>query len=164
MTPSTRTQVHMGHEISKSIAEANEFIETIQQCLARDPGWTRYHAETLADRAESSPVDTSAIEAASVEREYARALVARQYNSAAEIALRFTNEHQGDRRLRGWFLQLAARARWYAQDLAGANELQCKAFTANPMLWAPLGIADLYTPILAVGNQAENIITHISLV
>jgi hypothetical protein len=106
MTPSTRTQVDMGHGISKSIAEPNELIETIQQCLTRDPEWTRCHAETLADRAESPPVDASAIEAASVEREYARALVARQYPNAAEIALRFASEHQEDRRLRDGFFSL----------------------------------------------------------
>ena len=162
MTPSTRTQVHMGHEISKSISEASEFIQTIQQCLTRNPDWTRYHAETLADRAESLPVDTSAIEAASIEREYARLLVARQYNNAAEIALRFASEHQGDKRMRGWCLQLAARARWHAQDLAGADELQRKAFAANPMLWAPPGMAELYVPTPVVGNQAENIITQIA--
>jgi hypothetical protein len=152
----------MGHVISKSIAEASELIEAIQQCLARDPGWTRHHAETLADRTESPPVDTSAIEAASLEREYARALVSRQYNNAAEIALRFANEHQEDRRLRGWFLQLAARARHYAQDLAGADELQRKAYIVNPMLWAPPGMTELYTPTPSVGNQAENIVTQIA--
>lgn len=162
MTPSTRTQVLIGHEISKHIAEDHDLDETIQQCLERDPNWTRYHAETLADRAESPQVDAPAIKAASVEREYAHALAARQYNEAAEIALQFANEHQEDKRLRGWFLQLAAGARYQARNLAGADELQRKAFIANPMLWAPPGMAEFYTPIPAVGNQAENIITQIA--
>jgi replicative superfamily II helicase len=162
MTPSTRAQVLMGHEISKSLSEESELEATIQQCLQRDPAWTRYHAETLADRAESPPVDLAAIQAASVEREYTRAFVARQFYDAAQIALSFASQHHSDKKLRGWFLQLAARARNYAQDLSGSDELQKQAFTANPMLWAPRGMADLYTPAISVGNQAENIITQIA--
>jgi hypothetical protein len=60
MTPSTRTQLLMGHEICKNINEARELDETVQQCLKRDPDWTKYHAETLADRAETPQVDASA--------------------------------------------------------------------------------------------------------
>jgi len=162
MTPSTRAQVLMGHEISKSLIKESEFRATIQQCLTRDQSWTKYHAETLADRAETPSVDSTAIDAASVEREYTRAFVARQYASASQITLSFANQHQTDRKLRGWFLQLAARARYYAQDLPGSDELQKKAFVANPMLWAPPGMADLYTPATSVGNQTENIITQIA--
>ena len=162
MTPSSRTQLLMGHDICKGINDARELDETIQQCLKRDSGWTKYHAETLADRAEIPQVDISAIEAASVEREYARALLAREYTNAAEIAFRFANEHQEDKRLRGWFLQFAARARHQAQDPNGSGKLQGKAFTANPMLWAPPGMAQLYTPTPTVGNQAGNINDQIS--
>ena len=162
MTPSSRIQILMGHDISKNITEDREFDQTVQQCLERDPGWTRYHAETLADRTESPQVDVTAIKAASVEREYARALVMRQYNDAAEIALRFAHEHQEDRRLRGWFLQLAARARYQSHDLPGGCELQRQAFIANPMLWAPSGMAESYMPTASVGNQAENILTQIA--
>src|SRR5262249_32769875 len=61
-------------------------------------------------------------------REYARAHLTREYPNAAEIAFRFANEHQEDKRLRGWFLQLAARARYQAQDPNRADELQRKAF------------------------------------
>ncbi len=162
MTPSTRAQVLIGHEISKSLSQATELEATAQQCLQRDPAWTRYHAETLADRAETPAVDRAAIQAASAEREYTRSLVARQFYDAAQIALSFANQHHADKRLRGWFLQLAARARHYAHDLPGSEDLQKQAFRANPMLWAPRGMADLYTPTASVGNQAENIITQIA--
>jgi hypothetical protein len=132
------------------------------RCLERDPAWTRYHAETLADRAETSSVDLAAIEAASAERSYTKNFVARQFSEAAEIALSYANQHHSDKRLRGWFLQLAARARHYAQDRQGAEDLQKKAYSANPMLWAPPGMADLYVPSVSVGDQAENIITQIA--
>lgn len=162
MTPSTRAQVLMGHEMSKSMAEEGELRGTIQQCLKRDLSWTRYHAETLADRAECPPVNIPAIEAASAEREYARAFVGRQFYDAAQIALKFANQHHSDKKLRGWFLHLAARARYYAQDVVGAEDLQRKAFLANPLLWAPSGMADLYVPAASVGSQTENILTQIA--
>jgi len=162
MTPSTQAEILMGHEISKSIAERDELVATIQQCLQRDQAWTRYHAETLADRAETPSVDLAAIRAASAEREYTRAFVARQFSEAAQIAHAFANQHHTDKRLRGWFLQLAARARHYAQDLPGAEDLQKQAYRANPMLWAPPGMAEPYIPLVSVGDQAENIITQIA--
>jgi replicative superfamily II helicase len=162
MTPSTRAQVLMGHEISKTIDERGELVAAIGQCLNRDQAWTRYHAETLADRAETSSVDLVTIKAASAERDYTRTLVARQYSEAAEIALSHANQHHSDKKLRGWFLQLAARARYYAQDRQGAEDLQKKAYSANSMLWAPRGMAELYVPSVAVGDQVENIITQIS--
>jgi replicative superfamily II helicase len=116
MTPSTRAQVLMGHELSRSIGTPKELVATINQCLNRDPEWTAYHAETLADRAEQPQVHQPAIDAASVERDYVRTCVSRQFEEAAKIALEFANQHHSDRRLRGWFLQLAARARYYARD------------------------------------------------
>jgi replicative superfamily II helicase len=162
MTPSTRAQVLMGHEISKGINKERDLAATIHQCLKRDPAWTKYHAETLADRAESPSVDKTAIEAASAEREYTRAFVARQFLDAAQTAFAFASQHHNDRRLRGWFLQLAARGRYYGQDLPRSEELQKAAFAANPMLWAPPGMVEVYTPTASVGNQAENIITQIA--
>lgn len=162
MTPSTRAQVLMGHELSRSTSSTKELLETINQCLKRDPEWTRYHAETLADRAEAPRVHKPAIQAASVEREYLEAFMARQFYEASEIAAQFANQHQSDRRMRGWFLQLAARARYYAKDTSGAENLQKEAFRANSLLWAPTGIADLYEAVESVGDQAENILSAIA--
>ena len=162
MTPSTRAQVLMGHEISKSITDETELRGAMQQCMKRDSSWTRYHAETLADRAETPSVDRPAIEAASVEREYARAFVSRQFYDASQIALTYATQHHSDKKLRAWFLHLAARARYYAQDIAGADDLQRKAFLANSLLWAPSGMADLYVPTASVGRQADNILAQIA--
>lgn len=162
MTPSTRTQVIIGHEISKTITKEEEIWDAVRQCLERDPAWTKYHAETLADRAESPSLDLSAIEAASVEREYARAFILRQFDAAAQTATNFASKHFTDKRLRGWFLQLAARGLHYAQDYSSADSLQKQAAAANPMLWAPPGMRDVYVPRAFVGNQAENIVTQIA--
>jgi replicative superfamily II helicase len=163
MTPSTRAQVLMGNEISRSVQSAEEFNATMRQCLDRDAGWTKYHAETLADRAEKPAVDATMIRAAVVERDYVWAIANRQFTTAAEIARRFAAEHHSDRRFRGWLLQLQARALHYAGDAAEAEKIQREAFSSNSSLWAPPGMADLYKPILAVGSQVENILAQASM-
>lgn len=162
MTPSTRAQVNMGYSVSKDLSSPNDLIATVQQCLRRDPDWMRYHAETLADRAETPRTDDAAIAAAVAERAYLRAFSQRSYVNALGVASQYANVHNDDRRLRGWFLQLAARAAYFAQDLPKAETLQKEAFQANPILWCPSSAADLYVPTTQVSGQAEAIITQIS--
>lgn len=162
MTPSTRAQVNIGHEISKEIASESDLGYTVEQCLNRDADWVKYHAQTLADRAETPQADLVAIAAAAAEREYARAFAHHLYTEAMNIAQQYAAAHSEDRRLRGWFLQLAARAAHYAQKIAQAEELQRQAFRANAILWCPASAAaNLYTPTLQVGRQAEVILTQI---
>lgn len=162
MTPSTRAQVNMGHDVSKDIDSETDLIATMNQCLKRDADWTRYHAETLADRGEVPKADETAIAAAVAERKYLRAFSQRLFTEAAGIAQEYAAAHNDDRRLRGWFLQLAARAAYYAQDLPISEELQREAFRANAMLWLPAASGDLYVPTRQVGSQAEAIMTQIA--
>lgn len=162
MTPSTRAQVNMGYGISKDISSLKDLVGTIQQCLRRDPDWMRYHAETLADRAETPKTDEASIAAAVAERAYLRAFSQRLYLDAQGVASQYASAHNEDRRLRGWFLQLAARAAYFSQDLAKADSLQLEAFQTNPILWCPSAAAELYVPITHVGSQAEAIVTQIA--
>lgn len=162
MTPSTRAQVLMGHEISKAINTPHDFLTTVLQCLERDPTWTKYHAETLADRSELPDVDASTIDMAAAERKYVAAFSNRQFAHAAQIALEAANQHQPDRRLRGWLLQLAARARYYADEPNAAADLQREAYAANGLLWAPAGMGERYESITTAGNQVENILGQIA--
>lgn len=68
LTTSTRSQLEMGMEISKSISAAKEITETINRCLQREKEWVKYHAETLADLTLEVNVEKDAIEGASAER------------------------------------------------------------------------------------------------
>jgi hypothetical protein len=163
MTPSTRAQVMMGNEISRSVVSDEELSATMRQCLDREANWTKYHAETLADRAEKPAVDATMIRAAAIEREYVHAIATKQFTSAAEIARRFAAEHHSEKRFRGWLLQFQARAVHYASDAEEAEKVQREAFSSNPSLWAPPGMADLYKPTLVVGNQVENILAQASM-
>jgi replicative superfamily II helicase len=163
MTPSTCAQVLMGNEISRSVQTVEEFNATMRQCLDRDAGWTKYHAETLADRAENPAVDAVTIRAAVIERQYVYEIANKQFTKAAEIAGRFASEHHSDKRFRGWLLQLRARALHYAGDAAEAENAQRDAFSSNPSLWAPPGMANLYKPTLTVGSQVESILAQASM-
>ena len=163
MTPSTRAQVLMGNEISRSVQSEDEFNTTMRQCLDRDAAWTKYHAETLADRAEKPAVDAVMIRAATIERLYVHEIANKQFTTAAEVAGRFAAEHHSDKRFRGWLLQLRARALCYAGDSAEAEKVQREAFSSNPSLWAPPGMANLYKPNLSAGSQVENILAQASI-
>jgi replicative superfamily II helicase len=163
MTPSTRAQVLMGNEISRSVQSEAEFNTTMLQCLDRAAAWTKYHAETLADRAEKPAVNVTMIRAGMIERAYVFQLANKQFTAAAETVRRFAAEHHDDKRLRGWLLQLHARALHYAGDTVEAEKVQQEAFSSNPSLWAPPGMANLYKATLVVGGQVETILAQASI-
>ena len=161
MTPSTRTQVQMGHEISKTVSSKQELKDTVDQCLTRDPEWTRYHAETLADRAETPTVQDQAIETAQVEREYVRFFVERDYENAIGVTRRAADTGGHDRRYRGWLLQMAARAAHYWNNEKLTEELQRSSFSANNLLFPPKTKIP-YERIDVVDDQAQAILSRIS--
>jgi Type III restriction enzyme, res subunit len=162
LTPSTRAQVIMGLDISRDINSPEDLMRVIQQCLTRDPDWARYHAETLADRAEMPAVDLEVLNAAATERHYFSHLLERQYDLAAEVAMQKASQHFNDRRLRGWFLYLAARAYHLANMMPQAEEAQRSAHQANALLWLPTSGGSQYLPHSEIAPQTENILAQIS--
>jgi hypothetical protein len=142
----------MGYGISKDIASLKDLLVTVQQCLQRDPDWMKYHAETLANRAEAPKTDEASIGAAVAERSYLRSFSQRSYTDALGIASQYAAAHNDDRRLRGWFLQLAPRAAYFYQDVAKAESLQREAFQANAILWCPSAAAELYVATTQVSS------------
>ena len=55
LTNSTRAQLEIGTEVSRSIDSPTEFARTILRCFERDKDWIEYHAEQLAELAEEQP-------------------------------------------------------------------------------------------------------------
>jgi hypothetical protein len=162
MTPSTRAQIQLGYDISKSVTNENELMETITQCLKRDKGWVTYHAETLADRSEQSKVDNLAIDVASHERLYVGFCLANEFEKAINILTRITEGNGGlDRHVRGWLLQLAARAAHISKQKELSDELQRAAFGANNLLIPP-AMRLAYEPVPEAGEQAGNILDEVS--
>ncbi len=161
MTSSTRAQVEMGYEITKSLTSAEELWEALLQCLKRDRGWVRYHAETLADKSEQPKVDTQAVEVALRERLYIRASLHNDFEQATRTVRELAEGDAGlDAALRGWLLQLAARAAYISGQHEPSQELQREAFRANNLL-VPPAVKPKYEPIVEVGQQVGNILDEV---
>ena len=162
MTSATRAQVQMGYEISKSIRNLDELVETVDQCLKRDKAWVRYQAETLADTTEQPRVDNEAIDIAHRERIYIDSCLANAFDKAIQILRQVTDGNAGlDRHARGWLLQLEARAAYYSKQDRLASELQGEAFAANNLLLPP-PVKPVYEPIVEVGEQVANILSEVT--
>jgi replicative superfamily II helicase len=162
MTPSTRAQVQMGYDISKSVASPEELIKTVMQCLNRDKNWIRYHAETLADRSEQPQVDTQAIEIAWRERAYIGYCLQNDFDQAIRVIRELPDvDAKLDRHIRGWLWQLGARAAMLGKQENLSHEMQRQAFSANNMLIPP-AVKPKYEPVIEVGQQVGNILDEVT--
>jgi len=160
LTTSTHAQFEMGVEVSKSISQRDEFLDTMNRCLNREREWVKYHAETLADLTLTTAVETDAIESATTER-HALQLWRDGYHEKAIAKLTKRADAAGTDKLeRGWLLQFAAKValEWGKKDLA--NELQQRAFADNRNLLRPRSGVARVEPILP-GPQADAIVKRI---
>lgn len=160
MTPSTRAQVQLGYEISKALGNEDDFLRTVMQCFKRDKDWVTYHAETLAESSEKPVVDARAIDVANRERIYLAASLASDWASAIRVVRELAETGSLDKHLRGWLLQLAARAAFRSAQETLAMELQRQAFSANGLL-VPPATKPQYEPLTAVGAQVGNILDEV---
>jgi replicative superfamily II helicase len=160
LTTSTRSQLEMGMEISKSVSVAKEFTETINRCLQREKEWVKYHAETLADLTLEVNVEEDAIEGASAERRALQLWRDGYHEKAIAKLTKRASSEKVDRAERGWLFQLAARVAldWGKKDLA--LELQQHAFAQNRNLFRPLA-KDQKWELVLPGKQAESIVGRI---
>lgn len=160
LTTSTRSQLEMGMEISRSISESKEFTETINRCLQREKEWVKYHAETLADLTLEVDVEKKAIEGASIERQVLQLWRDGYHEKAIGKATKRADSGLVDPLERGWLLQLGARVAmdWNQKDLA--LELQQRAYAQNRNLLRPM-VKDQRWEIRFPGKQAESIVSRI---
>ena len=162
MTPSTRAQVQMGNEISKSITSTNELYKTALQCLTRNKEWVRYHAETLADRTEKPLVDNQAIEVARRERLFLKLAIGRDFDAAIRMLTDLTEQNANmDRHTRGWLLQMAGRAAALAGKNDLSDQLQRSAYDANSLLVPPVA-QPAYQPLVEIGDQIANVLQEVT--
>lgn len=161
LTPVTRVQFEMGIEISKAIDSWTGLTRTLAQCLNQDPEWRRYHAETLAELAESMSIDTEALTIAASERRFFRLLREQQFDKAVSVLEELVNSDVvKDRKYIGWLLQLAARAAHFGGLENKARELQERAFHANGSLLRPKK-RPIYMALTPPGEQASAIVEQI---
>ena len=160
LTTSTHAQLEMGVEVSKSISQRGEFVETMNRCLNREKEWVKYHAETLADLTLKTAVEEGAIESATAERHALQLWRDGYHEKAISKLTKRADQPATDRLERGWLLQFAAKVAldWGKQDLA--NELQQRAFADNRNLLRPRSGVARVEPILP-GSQADAIVKRI---
>lgn len=160
LTTSTRSQLDIGMDVSKSISQANDFTGMINRCLKREAQWITFHAESLADATQVVQVDADALDSANAERR-ALQLWRDGYHERAVGKLKKRAETTGiNKSERGWLFQFAAKIAhdWGKKDLA--LELQQQAFAANRNLLRPWVKTIRYEPVLP-GKQAESIVNKI---
>ena len=162
LTHSTRAQLEMGNEVSKGVSSSKELLETISKCLERDRDWVEYHAETLAESIDTALVKTEALDAASCERRFFKLLRDRSFEKAISILLSkfIRGDELTDLNLKGWLLQLAARAAYYWDNKDTADELQRQAYSCNRSLLRPK-VTPPYIAMPSPGKQSSAVIEKI---
>ena len=162
LTSSTRAQIEMGLEISKTVTDEQSFLDTIMLCLRRDREWIEYHAEMLANLVTPDPVDREQLALASAESEAFGLLREGRYEDVvARLQSCWGRVESIDRRSKGWLQQSAARAAFLWGRTALAQDLQRQAFANNDNLLRPR-TEPPYEPIPTPGRQAEAIVDRVA--
>ena len=161
LTNTTKEQVSVGTEVSGEIASVSDLFETVNMCLGRSPNWTQFHADALADATSRSMVDPGSLAVAAAERRYFGQMLAGYHGKAVNVLEKFIGQNSNlDGKLKGWLLELGARAAHQSGDAAKREQLQHSAYSSNRALHRPSSEA-FYTPLVAPTEQAENIADHI---
>lgn len=160
LTTSTYSQLEMGIEISKSIVESKDFMDTINRCFNREKDWVKYHAETLADLTFNIAIQKEQIDRAAAERQ-ALQLWRDGYHEQAIAKLTKQCDSQSiEGPERGWLLQFAARIAldWGQKD--HALELQQRAFAENKNLCRP-PVGAPKVEVVLPGPQAQDMVKQL---
>lgn len=140
LTVATQAQLDMGLEISKSISDEGELIDTIKQCLTREEAWIKFHAESLAD-ATANHVEKEIDFSAVVAERNAFNLWSDGHHQKALAKLSVVQNACLCKETAGWLMQLSARIAndWGDRELANlqqksayANNRRLLRLTSNP--------------------------------
>ncbi|MEQ9552958.1 MAG: DEAD/DEAH box helicase family protein [Coleofasciculus sp. G3-WIS-01] len=161
LTSSTFAQFRMGEETSKSITDEKEFRETIMLCLNRDKDWMEYHAERLADLAETAQAHHTSLSHADVERKAFKLLRDGYFEKAiAKLEKTCQQEEEMEKKSRGWLKQFSARIAHYWGKFDLAQELQQYAYADNSTLLRPKTTLP-YIQLTLPGQQANAIVSQL---
>lgn len=145
LTVSTRSQVDMGTEITKSFSSTQEVSDFASQCLKRDPKWIEFHNGELVAALENDENyrDENSSSLAFIEREFYDMLKQGRYSEAYEF---FKSDpapaEELGRWTLGWYKQLAARAAFFSDKMGASKMLQEQAFNLNKSLFRPMVLSE----------------------
>ena len=161
LTNTTQEQVRLGIQISREIASVDELTDTIKKCLDRSSDWTQFHADALADATTRPPVDSESVNIAAAERRYFTQLYSGYHGKAVNVIEKFVRDSDGlDPKLKGWLLELGARAAHRSGNTTKREQLQREAYSWNKNLHRPAS-GTQYAPLISPTKQADNIVTHV---
>jgi len=156
LTPGTRAQVKLGHEIADHVSSPRELVEAARQCLERDGEWQRTHAQRIAEAGEVQGTG-QLVAAGRVERRAFEKMLHQQFAEACDLLTTQAQDAAWDAEFRGWLLQLASRAAYLANDGSRGDSLQQQAYSLNRNLTKPR--ADIrYQPLPNGTPQAANVV------
>lgn len=160
LTTSTYSQLEMGIEISKSIVESKDFMDTINRCFTREKGWVTYHAETLADLTFNIAIQKEQIDRATAERQALQLWRDGHPEQAIAKLTKQCDVPSIESPERGWLLQFAARIAldWGQKD--HALELQQRAFAENKNLCRP-PVGAPKVEVVLPGPQAQGMVKQL---
>lgn len=161
-SPLAVRQMEIGRAVSEALAESKDraqgVVDTVMQCLRRDPDWKDYYSTQMS--VESSSLATIGSNAdrnrkiAAMERSALRKADGRDYVAAAADMQRASDECKGDRALRGILKQTSAKYQYYAEPIA-AMRMQASAYADNSHVSRPPTL--LPADVRKVTGQAESI-------
>jgi replicative superfamily II helicase len=153
LTPSTQAQMELGNEISRDVKSSEEFKETIEKCLRRDADWIVYHADRLAEQTGQKEQDLISLKVAGIERKHLKLIRDGSYNDSIAVMKNIIENERLDNELKGWLLQLCARAAYFWGNEELANNFQKEAYSLNKNLLKPK-LELPYLPFSEPGEQS----------
>jgi len=161
LTSATRAQLEMGSETSKSVKDVKDLKDTIRKSINRDKNWMEYHAETLVELVDETPIETQRFELAAAERKAVDLWQDGHHEKAIAKIEKAIQSHKPDTQTTGWLKQLAARIADAWEHSSKAEELQTQAFASNRNLLRPR-VLPPYRPLSVPGPQAKAIAAQLS--
>jgi hypothetical protein len=158
LTSSTRLQLEMGREVSRSVTSTKEMSETISKAFSRDKEWISYHAEEIATAAAPAAPAEGSLDNAGAERQAYRLWKLGQFKKAL-LALDKRIDlitEPAAKRQRAWLRSVAARISNASGDSTGAQTYVHSAYAENSQLTRPLA-APAYVVLPMPGAQAKAI-------
>ncbi len=161
LTVSTRSQINMGNEITKTLTDNDKITRFAKQCLERDKEWVKFHNDELvyAIENEENYNDKVSEQFAFIEREFCNLMKQSEYSKAyASLKSDPEDSDKITEWMLGWYKQMAARAAFYAGEINDSKKLQEQAYNLNKNLLRP-AVLSTYIPLLSPVSQIKSLKT-----
>lgn len=155
MSVGTKTQIKIAFDTTKEIESTGELIETINQCLRRDPDWVNYHAQELAKLTDLPQPEIGKIDVAGKMRKAFNLAEDKQYDKAIK-KLDSVISSDVDNNIKGKVREFQARFAYFWGNIEESDRYQKCAFSLNKNLLRPKTNPP-YQRIVPKSEQAKSV-------